>query len=128
MYSLFRGELGSMKMVFGYLEGITLFFKELLCNLSILELCSTLIFCTWCVLMLFFYILSILDHNIWYQSSRSWGFVDAYETPWNFSYNFFSTLFQKEPLGGYLLDESRYVEFKFQLLRPYNFGAIACVI
>jgi hypothetical protein len=41
-------------MVFGYLEGVPLFFKELLCNLSILELCSTLTFCTWCVLLLFY--------------------------------------------------------------------------
>jgi hypothetical protein len=37
--------------VFGYLEGVPLFFKELLCNLSILELCSMLTFCTWCVLL-----------------------------------------------------------------------------
>jgi hypothetical protein len=49
-------------MAFGYLEGIPLLFKELLYNLSILELCSTLTFCTWCVL-LFYNILSILDHN-----------------------------------------------------------------
>jgi hypothetical protein len=65
--------------------------------------------------------------NIWYQSSRSWGFAATSETPWNFRYNFFSTMFQKEPLGGYLVDGSRYVGFKFQLLRPYTFGDIACV-
>jgi hypothetical protein len=40
--------------------------------------------------------------NIWYQSSRSWGFDATSETPWNFRYNFFSTTFQKERLGGYL--------------------------
>ena len=44
--------------VFGYLEGVPLLFKELLCNLSILELCTTLEFCTWCVLLLFYDILS----------------------------------------------------------------------
>jgi hypothetical protein len=33
-----------------------------------------------------------------------------------FSYNFFSTMFQKEPLGGYLEDGSRYVGIKIQLL------------
>jgi hypothetical protein len=31
-------------------------------------------------------------------------------------------MFQKEWLGGYLVDGSRYVEFKIQLLRPYTFG------
>jgi hypothetical protein len=45
--------------VFGYVEEVLLFFKELLCNLSILELCSTLTFCTWCVLMLCYGILNI---------------------------------------------------------------------
>jgi hypothetical protein len=65
--------------------------------------------------------------NIWYQSSRSWGFAATSETPWNFFYNFVYTMFQKEPLGGQLVDESRYVGFKFHLLRPYNFRAIACV-
>jgi hypothetical protein len=40
--------------------------------------------------------------NIWYQSSRSWGFAATSDTPWNFRYKFFSTMFQKEPLGGYL--------------------------
>jgi CMP-2-keto-3-deoxyoctulosonic acid synthetase len=34
--------------------------------------------------------------NIWYQSSRSWGFAATSETPWNFRYNFFSTMFQKK--------------------------------
>ena len=34
--------------------------------------------------------------NIWYQSSRSWGFVVASETPQNFRYNFFSTTFSEE--------------------------------
>jgi hypothetical protein len=29
-------------------------------------------------------------------------------------------MFQKERLGGYLEDGSRYVGFKIQLLRPYN--------
>jgi hypothetical protein len=64
--------------------------------------------------------------NIWYQSSRSWGFAATSETPWNFRYNFFSTMFQKERLGGYLEDGSRYVGFKIQLLRPYTFGDTAC--
>jgi hypothetical protein len=35
-------------------------------------------------------------------------------------------MFQKEWLGGYLLDGSRYVGLKFQLLRPYNFGDTTC--
>jgi hypothetical protein len=74
--------------------------------------------------MLFLYLVL----NIWYQSSRSWGFAATSETPWNFRYNFFSTMFQKEPLGGYLVDGSRYVGFKFQLLRTYNLGEIAFVI
>jgi hypothetical protein len=30
-------------------------------------------------------------------------------------------MFQKEGLGGYLVDRSRYVGLKFQLLRPYTF-------
>jgi hypothetical protein len=47
---------------FGYLEEVLLFFKELLCNLSILELCSMLTFCTWCVLLLYYDILSIWYH------------------------------------------------------------------
>jgi hypothetical protein len=63
-------------MVFGYFEGVPLLFKELLCKLSILDLCSTLTFCTWCVLLLFYDILSIwfitivptwasvVDHNV----------------------------------------------------------------
>jgi hypothetical protein len=59
--------------------------------------------------------------NIWYQSSRSWGFAATSDTPWNFRYKFFSTMFQKEPLGGYLADGSRYVGFKIQLLKPYTF-------
>jgi hypothetical protein len=67
-------------MVFGYLEGVPLLFKELFCNLSILEFCSTLKFYTWCIRLLFYDILSIFNHNIWYQSSRSWGFVDVSET------------------------------------------------
>ena len=53
--------------VFGYLEGVPLFFKYLLCNVSILELCSTLTFCTWCGLLLFYDICKHLDHNIWYH-------------------------------------------------------------
>ena len=65
--------------------------------------------------------------NVWYHSSRSWGFAATSETPWNFQYNFFSTMFQKEPLGGYLLYGSRYVVLKFQLLWPYTFGDTACV-
>jgi hypothetical protein len=60
--------------------------------------------------------------NIWYQSSRSRGFAATSETPWNFHHNFFSTMFQKKCLGGYLEDGSRYVGFKIQLLRPYTFG------
>jgi hypothetical protein len=47
--------------VFGYAEEVLLFFKELLCNLSILEFCSMLTFYTWCVLLFVFYIL-----RIWY--------------------------------------------------------------
>jgi hypothetical protein len=35
-------------------------------------------------------------------------------------------MFQKEWLGGYLVDGSRYVGLKFQLLRPYNFGDTTC--
>jgi hypothetical protein len=34
---------------------------------------------------------------------------------------FFSTTFQKEQLGGYLVDGSRYIGLKLQLVRPYNF-------
>jgi hypothetical protein len=30
-------------------------------------------------------------------------------------------MFQKERLGGYLVDGSRYIGFKIQLLRPYTF-------
>jgi hypothetical protein len=30
-------------------------------------------------------------------------------------------MIQKEQLGGYLVDGSRYVGLKFQLLRPYTF-------
>jgi hypothetical protein len=45
--------------VFGYLEEVLLFFKELLCNLPILELCSMLTFGTWCVLLLCYDILII---------------------------------------------------------------------
>jgi hypothetical protein len=82
-------------------------------------------FCTWCVLLLFFDILSILDHNIWYQRSRSWGFAATSETPWNFCYNVFYTTFHKESLVEYLVYGSRYMEFEFQLLRPYNFRDIA---
>ena len=43
-----------------------------------------------------------LDHNIWYQSSRSWDFAATSETLWHFRYNYFSTTFQKERIGGYL--------------------------
>jgi hypothetical protein len=64
--------------------------------------------------------------NIWFQSSRSWGFAATSETPWNFRYNFFSTTFQKEQFGGYLVGGSRYVGFNIQLLRPYTFIDIAC--
>jgi hypothetical protein len=35
-------------------------------------------------------------------------------------------MFQKKILGAYLVDGSRYFGLKFQLLRPYNFGDIAC--
>ena len=59
MYSLFwTGELWCMN-VLGYLKEILLLFKELLYNFSILDLCSTLTFCTWCVLMFCYNILSI---------------------------------------------------------------------
>ena len=64
--------------------------------------------------------------NIWYQSSRSWGFAATSETPWHFRYKFFSTMTQREPLGGFLEDRSRYVGFKIQLLRPYTFGDTTC--
>jgi hypothetical protein len=50
-------------MVLGYLEGATLLFKELLCNLSILELCSMLTLCIWCVVLLFYDIYKHLDHK-----------------------------------------------------------------
>jgi hypothetical protein len=33
-------------------------------------------------------------------------------------------MFQKERLGGYLEDGSRYVGLKIQFLRPYTFGDI----
>ena len=69
--------------VFGYLEGVPLFFKELLCNLSILELFSMLTFYTWCVLLLFYDILSIwiitfgIRAYIWLNvndmTPRGWG-------------------------------------------------------
>jgi hypothetical protein len=61
-------------------------------------------------------------------SHRSWGFAATSKTPWNFHYNFFYTMFQKERLGGYLEDGSRYVGFKIQLLRPYTFGDTAYTI
>ena len=64
--------------------------------------------------------------NIWYQSSRSWGFAATSETPWHFRYNLFSTKFQEERLKGFLEDGSRYVVLKIQLLRPYNFGDTTC--
>jgi hypothetical protein len=35
-------------------------------------------------------------------------------------------MLQKEWLGGYLEDISRYVGLKIKLLRPYTFGDIAC--
>ena len=114
--------------IFGYLEGVPLLFKELMCKLSIFELCSTFTLCTWCVLLLFFDILTILDHNIWYKSSRSWGFASTSDTPWNCCYNLFSMMFHKEIPCEYLLDGSRYMGFKFHLPRPYNFRDIPCVI
>jgi hypothetical protein len=40
--------------------------------------------------------------NIWYQGSRSWGFAATSETPWNFHYKVFSTMFQEERLKGFL--------------------------
>ena len=64
--------------------------------------------------------------NIWYQSSRSWGFAATSETPWNFCYEFFSAMVKKEWLGGYLVDGSRYIGLKFHLLRPYTFGDTTC--
>jgi hypothetical protein len=53
--------------VFSYVEEVLLFFKDLLCNLSILELCSTLTFYTWCVLLFYYDIFKHLDHYISYQ-------------------------------------------------------------
>ena len=60
----------------------------------------------------FFILYWYLVLNIWYQSSRSWGFAATSEIPWNFFYNFVSTKFQKEQIGGYLVDGSRYIGFK----------------
>jgi hypothetical protein len=86
MYSLFRGELGSMKGIC-LLEGVTLFFNELLCNLSILKLCSMLTLCTWCVFLLFFNVLSILDHNKLFRISRvdyvAHEHIGQGRIPWN---------------------------------------------
>jgi len=45
--------------VFGYVEEVLLLFKELSCNLYILELWSTLTFCTRCVLLFCYDILRI---------------------------------------------------------------------
>jgi hypothetical protein len=59
--------------------------------------------------------------NICYQSSRSWGFAATSETPWNFRYNFFLQRFRRNGFNGYLVDGSRYVGFKIQLLGPYTF-------
>jgi hypothetical protein len=64
---------------------------------------------------------SYLFLNIWYQSSRSWGFATTSKTPWNFFYNLLSTMIQKEQIGGYLLYGSRYVGLQIQRLRPYTF-------
>ena len=72
----------------------------------------------WGFSMLYWYLVL----NIWYQSSRSWGFAATSETLWNFCYNLFSTTIKKEQLGGYLVYGSRYTRLKFHLLRPYNFG------
>jgi hypothetical protein len=72
--------------------------------------------------MLFLY----LFPNIWYQSSRSWGFTAASETPWNFRYKFSFGKFQKEILGGYLVDRANYVWLKYQLLGFYTFEDISC--
>jgi hypothetical protein len=41
------------------------------------------------------------------------GFAATSETPWNFHYNFVSTMFLKEQLGEYLADGLRYVGLKF---------------
>ena len=74
----------------------------------------------------FFWVFSMLYQylvlNIRYQSSRSLGFAATSETPWNFHYNLFCTMFQKERRGGYLVDIPRYVGLKIQLPRPYTFG------
>jgi hypothetical protein len=59
--------------VFGYLEEVLLLFKELLYNLSILELCSMLTFCTWCVL-LFCY--DILNRGLLEEVACRWGVDD----------------------------------------------------
>jgi hypothetical protein len=37
-------------------------------------------------------------------------------------------MIQKERLGGYLVDGSRYVGLKIHLLRPYTFGDTTFVI
>ena len=64
MYSLlWTCELWCIK-VFGYLEGVPLFFKDLLCNLYILEFSTTLTFFTWCVVMFCYDICKHLDHYI----------------------------------------------------------------
>jgi hypothetical protein len=44
--------------------------------------------------------------NIWYQSSRSWGFAATSETPWNFRYNFFLQCFRRNGLEDiYKMDQ-----------------------
>jgi hypothetical protein len=62
----------------------------------------------------------------WYVRRVVSGFAATSETPWNFRYNIFSTMFQKECIGGYLVDGSRYVGLKIHLLRPYTFRDTAC--
>jgi hypothetical protein len=56
------------KCIWLNVEEVRIFVKELLCNLSMLELCSTLKFCTWYVLMFGYDIFKHLVHYDWYKS------------------------------------------------------------
>jgi hypothetical protein len=66
--------------------------------------------------------------NIWYQSSRSWGFAATSETPWNFRYKLFFYNVSEGTTWRYLVDGSRYVGLKFKLMRPYTFRDTTYVI
>jgi hypothetical protein len=52
---------------------------------------------------------------------KIWGFYNATSgDDLGISRTLFSTMFQKEWLGGYLVYGSRYVGLKFHLLNPYT--------